>query len=145
MPPGASIGHGAVEDMKNNRLLALPKKVWPKGPQDKFMVFVERGKTTIADLKDNFFKASDYETKTVGTRHTPAVTPIAEGVYAITKAANGDDSHLSYMVTIPKDPGEMQDDIGIRSKGSFVMSLKNPTVKGPANATLPEGPAFPQE
>ncbi|KAL1310860.1 hypothetical protein AAFC00_001092 [Neodothiora populina] len=145
LAPGAALKDGTIDDIKNNRLLALPKKVWPKGPQDKFMVFVEKGKTSMEDLKENFFQGSEYDTKTVGTRQTPPVTPIAEGVYAITKAGNRDETHLSYMVTIPRDPGEMQEDIGIGSKGSFVLSLKNPTVKGPAYTSLDAGPGFPQE
>jgi hypothetical protein len=145
LPAGAKLADGAIEDVKNNRLLALPKKVWPKSPRDKFMAFVEKGPTGLADLKENFFQGSEYSTKTTGVRQTPPVTPIAEGVYAITKAGDRDETHLAYMITIPRDPGEMQKDIGIASKGSFVLSLKNPTAKGPSYASLPEKPEFPQE
>lgn len=145
LSPGAKLTDGAIEDIKNNRLFALPKKVWPKGPQDKFMVFVESAKSSMDDLKKSFFQGSEYETKTVGTRQTPPVTPVAEGVYAITTAGDSNESHLSYMMTIPKDPGEMQEDIGLRSKGSFVMSLKNPEVKGPSYATLPQKAEFPDD
>lgn len=109
------------------------------------MVFVEKAQTTMDDLKENFFQGSEYSTKTSGVRSQHAITPVGEGVYAITKAGNRDESHLSYMTTIPKEIGELQRDIGINSKGSFVMSLKNPTAKGPANASLPEGPGFSQE
>lgn len=144
-PPGGKIMAGAIEDFKNNRLLALPKKVWPKGPQDKFMAFVEKAKTTMDDLKENFFQGSEYSTQTSGVRSQHAITPVAEGVYVISKAGNRDESHLSYMTTIPQEIGEMQRDIGIASRGSFVMSLKNPTAKGPAYASLPESPGFPQE
>lgn len=145
LAPGAKLADGAIDDIGNNRLFALPKKVWPKGPQDKFMAFVELAKSSMSDLKESFFKGSTYETQTLGTRHTPSVTPMAEGVYAMTKAGDRDETHLSYMLTIPKNPGEMQEDIGIRSKGSFVLSLKNPTVKGPAYASLPQKADFPQE
>lgn len=145
LPDGAKLGDGALEDLQNNRLLALPKKVWPKSARDKFMVFVEKGKSTIEELKKDFMEGSEYETKTVGTRQTPPVTPLAEGVYALTKAGDRDETHLAYMLTIPKDPGEMQEDVGISTKGSFILSLKNPTSKGPAYASLPESPGFPQE
>lgn len=145
LPPGAKLGDGVVEDMKNNRLLALPKKVWPKSGQDKFMVFVEKAKATMVDLKENFFQGSEYNTKTTGVRQTPPITPIGEGVYAITSVGNRNETHLAYMLTIPREPGEMQEDVGIRSKGSFVLSLKNPDVKGPANATLPQTADFPKE
>lgn len=145
LPSGAKLTDGAIEDLGNNRLLALPKKVWPKSSRDKFMAFVEKGKATMSDLKENFFQGSEYSTQTVGTRQTPAVTPVAEGVYAITKAGDRDETHLAYMITIPREPGEMQEDMGIRPKGSFILSLKNPTVKGPAYASLPEKPDFPKE
>jgi uroporphyrinogen-III synthase len=34
--------------------------------------------------------------------------------------------------------------MGIHSKGSFALSLKNPKNKGPANTQLPQSPDFPQ-
>ena len=145
LPPGAKLTDGAIEDLENNRLIALPKKVFPKSSRDKFMAFVEKGKTTLQDLKENFFQGSEYNTKTVGVRHTPSVTPVAEGVYAITRAGDRDETHLAYMLTIPREPGEMQDDIGLSKKGSFVLSLKNPESKGPSYATLAEPAHFPKE
>lgn len=145
LPTGAKLNDGAIPDASANRLLALPKKVWPKSGKDKFMVFVEQAKTSMQELKDSFFQGSEYSTKTTGTRQQHPVTPLGEGVYAITTTGNGRESHLAYMLTIPREPGEMQEDVGIRAKGSFVMSLKNPTVKGPANASLPQGPDWPKE
>lgn len=146
LPAGAKLTDGAVQELKNLRLLALPKKVWPKGSQDKFMSFVEQAGTTMADLKDNFFSGSEYSTKTTGTNHTPNVTLVGEGVYAFTNTGGGRGaSHLAYMLTVPSELGEVQQDIGIKEKGSFVISLKNPESSGPANAQLPQGPAWPSE
>lgn len=88
IPLGAKLGEGPLEDAGNNRLLALPKKVLPTSPRDRFMsvvpelmrndtgircltvsthrVFVEKPKTTLQDLKENFISGSDYTTKTQG-------------------------------------------------------------------------------
>jgi len=143
IPNGAKIGEGPVQDQKNLRLLALPKKVLPKSGRDRFMVFVEKANTSVEDLKENFLAASDYDTKTTGTRHTPAAAPVGEGVYALTSA--GRTSHLAYMLTIPQELGEVQEEMGVKQRGSFITSLKNPTRKGPANATLPQGPDFPED
>ena len=143
LPADVKLGDGTIDDLKNNRLCALPKKVLPKSGRDRFMTFVEKANTTIQDLKDNFMQGSDYSTQTVGTRHTPPVTPIAEGVYAIT--TTGRESHLAYLLTIPSELGEVQDEMGLRTKGSFVMSIKNPTTSAPANASLPQGPEYPKE
>ena len=144
LPHDAKLTEGPLEDLQNNRLLALPKKVMPRSHRDAFMSFVEKGATTIADLKEDFLKGSDYETKTTGVRHTPPVTPLVEGVYAIT--STGRTSHLAYVVTLPKDElGKVQTDMGWTSRGSFVVSVKNPEFPGPQNAQLGQPPDFPEE
>jgi hypothetical protein len=146
LPDGAKLTDGAIQDVKNNRLIALPKKVWPKSGKDRFMAFVEKAKVGMDTLKEEFFSGSDYSTKTVGTRHTPEVTPMGEGVYAITSTGGGQGtSHLAYMLTIPSEIGQVQKDLGLAEKGSFVLSLKNPESKGPANAQLDKGAEYPKE
>jgi hypothetical protein len=117
LPTGAKLADGAIPDMKNNRLFALPKKTFPKSHNDRFMSFVEKANTTIQDLKDNFFAGSEYETKTQGTRQVDPVTPVAEGVYAITRTEDRT-THLVYSTTIPSDLGEIQEDLGIKDQGS---------------------------
>ncbi|KAL1590330.1 hypothetical protein WHR41_00611 [Cladosporium halotolerans] len=146
LPAGGKITDGAVQELKNLRLLALPKKVWPKSGKDRFMSFVEKAGTTMAELKESFMQGSEYSTKTTGTNHTPNVTLVGEGVYAMTRTGGGQGTtHLAYMLTVPSSPGEVQEDIGIKDKGSFVISLKNPESSGPANAQLPQGPGYPSE
>jgi hypothetical protein len=142
LPTGAKLGDGAIPDLANNRLFALPKKVFPKSSADKFMAFVEKAPATIQELKD-FFKGEDYDTKTQGTRHTDPVTPVAEGVYLLTRTADAT-THLVYSTTIPSALGEIQSDLGVKSHGSFQLSVKNPTRSGPASASLPQKPDFSQ-
>ena len=142
IPHGAKIGEGPIGDAGHNRLLALPKKVLPKSPKDRFLSFVEKANISLDDLKTSM-GASDYATKTAGTRHSPAMAPLAEGVYAIT--STGRESHLAYILTIPSKISEVQEDIGLQQRGSFVTSVKNPSYPGPANANLPQGPEYPQE
>ena len=143
LPHGAKLNDGPVADESNNRLLALPKKVLPISHRDRFMVFVEEAHSSIEDIKTKHLTSSDYATKSAGTRHTPAATPVAEGVYAIT--TTGRESHLAYIITIPSELSEVQRDIGLRERGSFITSLKNPQYPGPANTNLPQGPDYPQE
>ncbi|GAB1725082.1 hypothetical protein NU195Hw_g6804t1 [Hortaea werneckii] len=145
LPAGAKITEGAVQDVSNNRLIALPKKVWPKSGRDRFMVFVEKAGTSMETLKDEFFQGSEYSTKTTGTRHTPPVTPIGEGVYAISYSGQGRaTTHLSYMMTIPQEIGDVQKDVGLREQGSFILSTKNPNSSAPANA-IPAAPEYPKD
>ena len=72
----AKLGEGTIGDAGNTRLCALPKKVLPLSGKDRFMIFVEKSGASFKELKDEFLSSSDYVTKTVGTRHTPAATPI---------------------------------------------------------------------
>ena len=146
LPTGAKLTDGAIQDVGNNRLVALPKKVWPKSGKDRFMAFIEKGAASMDELKEEFFSGSEYSTKTAGVRSMPEVTPLGEGVYAITTTGGGQGTtHLAYMLTIPTELGEVQKDVGLAEKGSFVLSLKNPESSGPANAQLPQGPDWPKE
>jgi len=144
LPPGSSLSSGTIPDMSNARLLALPKKVLPKSEADKFLTFVEMANASLADLK-GFMQGSEYNTRTAGTNFSPAVTLIGEGVYALTTTGGSRDTHLAYMLTIPAQVGDVQREMGVREKGSFVCSLKNPTKSAPAGARLDEGPEYEKE
>ncbi|KAK4454705.1 hypothetical protein QBC34DRAFT_392413 [Podospora aff. communis PSN243] len=139
----AKLGSGTIGDAGNSRLLAVPKKVFPTSGKERWIAFVEKSGASFAQLREEFLKASEYETKTVGTRTTPAATPVAEGVYAIT--STGRESHLVYMLTLPEELGEVQRNLGLKEKGSFVVSTKNPEYPGPRNARLPKAAEYPKE
>jgi len=143
IPLDAKLGDGPIGDDDTCRLLALPKKVLPLSGKDRFMTFVEKAKTSFRELKNSFMSGSEYATKTAGTSHVPPATPLAEGVYAIT--STGRESHLAYIITIPGELGEVQKDLGLKERGSFVTSVKNPSVPAPANTSLPKGPNYPKE
>lgn len=142
IPHDAKLGDGPIGDEGNCRMIALPKKVLPTSGKDRFLSFVEKAKVSFLDLKDAF-KASEYETKTLGTRHTPAMTPVGEGVYAIT--STGRETHLAYMLTIPEELSDVQKDTGLKERGSFLISTKNPQTSSPANASIGKSPEFSQE
>jgi len=143
IPPGAKLGDGSIVDQGTCRLLVLPKKVLPLSGKDRFLMFVEKTKTGFADLKESFMAGYDHVTKTAGTSHIPPVTPVAEGVYAIT--STGRESHLAYIINIPAELGQVQKDLGLRERGSFVTSVKNPTQPAPSYAHFPKGPSYPQD
>ncbi|KLU85129.1 hypothetical protein MAPG_04160 [Magnaporthiopsis poae ATCC 64411] len=124
------------------RLLAVPKKFLPRTGRDRFMAMVEKGPTDIATLRDTL-RGSDHETKTRGARHQPAAAPLAEGVYVMT--STGRESHLAYIVTLPEDLGEVQKAMGLKERGSFIISTKNPKNDGPPNARFPQKPEYPDE
>ena len=74
--------------------------------------------------------------------NVPAAAPFAEGIYAIT--STGRESHLAYHITVP-EMGEIQKELGLNQKGSYVVSVKNPDAPGPANATLSKPAQYPEE
>lgn len=76
-------------------------------------------------------------------RHTPAVTPAGEGIYALT--STGRDTQLSYILTRPSKLDEVQEELGLRERGSFVTSAKNPESGGPPNTNLPTPAKYPKE
>ncbi|WQF80587.1 hypothetical protein CDEST_05601 [Colletotrichum destructivum] len=142
MATDSKLGDGPIGDAGNTRLLALPKKVLPESGRDRFMAFVEKSGTSFKELKEQFLSGADNQTK-AGTSHSPAATPAGEGVYVIT--STGRETHLAYMLTLPSDLGEVQKELGLKEKGSFILSTKNPYKSGPANASLPETPDFPDK
>ena len=145
IPHSSALGDGPIGDAKNVRLLALPKKVLPLSPKDRFMVFVEKSAATMDDIKSTL-SSSDYATKTAGPRHTPAAAPIGEGVYAITSTGEGrGQTHLAYILTRPEEVGEVQNGVGLKKQGSYITSAKNPTAPAPAGASLPKGAEYPKE
>ena len=141
LPLDAKLGDGPIPDSKTARLIAIPKKTLPTSGRERFMAIVEKCNVSMADLKVQVFQGKEYETQTLGTRETPPVAPVGEGVYAIT--LTGRTSHLAYVLAIPAELGQVQKDMGIRSKGSLVLSLKNPAKEGLGYAQLGENPDFP--
>jgi hypothetical protein len=76
----AKLGSGPIGDAGNSRLCLIPKKTLPQSGRDRWTAFVEKTGASFQQLKDEFLASSEYETKTAGTRHTPAATPVGEGV-----------------------------------------------------------------
>jgi hypothetical protein len=63
-------------------------------------------------------------------------------VYAIT--STGRESHIAYEITAPKI-GELQKDLGVNEKGSYILSVKNPKAPGPANASIGNPAQYPEK
>ncbi|KAF4947971.1 hypothetical protein FGADI_9966 [Fusarium gaditjirri] len=139
----ARLGDGPIADSGNTRILALPKKTLPESGKERYMAFVEKSGASFDEIKKEFLSADEYETKTAGTRRTPPAKPVGEGVYAIT--STGRESHLAYLTTLPEKLEEVQEELGLKEKGSFIISTKNPQYPGPQNAQLPQAPDFPKE
>ncbi|KAF3759915.1 hypothetical protein M406DRAFT_269985 [Cryphonectria parasitica EP155] len=140
IPKDAKLGDGPIGDAGNSRLIAVPKKVLPQSGRDRWIAFVEKSDASFDELKKNFLASNDYQTKAGIDRHSPAASPFGEGVYAIT--TTGRESHLAYMLTLPKKLDQVQTKMGLKEKGSWIISTRNPQYPAPANTQLPESPKF---
>ncbi|MFW6202585.1 MAG: hypothetical protein ACOC8B_08400, partial [Gemmatimonadota bacterium] len=77
-----------------------------------------------------------YRTKTRGERRVPAARPAGEGVYAI--ARHGDHTHLVYILELPEQPGEVQRELNVDERASYILSIANPERPAPKGAGLGE-------
>jgi hypothetical protein len=76
------------------------------------------------------------------TSHVPSATPFAEGIYAIT--STGRESHLVYHISHP-EIGDVQKELGVHQKGSFIMSVKNPEGPSSSNVGLSNPAEYPEK
>lgn len=143
-PLGAELdsGQGPVDKDARCRLLMLPKKKFPTSGRERDMGFVEKANQSMKDLQEKFIAGSTYQTSTRGERHIEEARPYAEGVYALTSTRRA--SHLAYVLTIPHEVGEIQENFGLYQRGSFIVQSKNPKFPGPSSARLPKEPEYPE-
>jgi hypothetical protein len=143
-PLGAELdsGQGPVDKDARCRLLMLPKKKFPTSGRERDMGFVEKANQSMKDLQEKFIAGSTYQTSTRGERHIEEARPYAEGVYALTSTRRA--THLAYVLTIPSEVGEIQDNFGLDQRGSFIVQSKNPKFPSPSFARLPKEPEYPQ-
>ena len=72
-------------------------------------------------------------------RKGDAARPVGEGKYAIIK--HGNHAELAYILEMPKEPGEAQQELGIEKEASYIVSVINP--KKPAVSSVTDGGKYP--
>lgn len=144
-PIGATFDQkqGSLEPGAKCRLMMLPKKKFPASSRERDMAFVEKSGQSMKELQEKFISGSKYETSTQGDRTVEEARPYAEGVYAITSTKRA--SHLAYILTIPEEIGQLQNDFGLRQRGSWIVQSKNPKYPGPSYAQIPKDPEYPEQ
>lgn len=143
-PLGAEFNgeQGSLDKDASCRLIMLPKKKFPVSHVEKDMAFVEKAGKSMKDLQETFIASTTYQTKTLGERTTHEARPYAEGVYAITSTKRT--SHLAYIITLPKELGEVQTSFGLHERGSWIVQSKNPKFPGPPIGQLPKEAEYPE-
>ncbi|KAK9829382.1 hypothetical protein WJX72_005493 [[Myrmecia] bisecta] len=115
-----------------HRLLIVGKKRLPE-KRERFFGFVEAVSDQMEKLTEEF-GLKERETKTRGKRVTQPARVAGEGAYTL--AEHGGNVVLAYKLEAPEQPGEVQDELGIKQESSLVISVKNPTIGSPPNAGL---------
>jgi hypothetical protein len=72
-------------------------------------------------------------------RKGDAARPVGEGKYAIVKHQNH--AELAYILEMPNEPGEAQNELGVEKEASYIISVINP--KKPAASSIPTGGSYP--
>lgn len=126
-----------------SRLCIVPKKVLPTSGRQRWIGFVEKGNEPWYKATGEDLEAREYETKTMGHRHIPDAIQVGEGMYALTKANRA--ANLVYILTEPKELGEVQVELGLKDRGYFTISTRNPVYPAPKGTGIQGGPKYPQE
>ena len=79
-----------------------------------------------------------------GARTLDACRPVGEGYYAIVSHEKGKHTHLAYVLEVPHELGKAQEIFNINHEGSFIITVKNPDVKGNAGITSLSKAEFPK-
>lgn len=148
LPLGTELKDGKIGDRDSeghHRLIAIPKKKLPERGYEKFLTFVEEPKISAADLKNRFLKGSTYMTKSQGERKNSPMEPIGEGIYALARTEGERSTNLAYILTLPSTPDELQKDFGLKSRGSFVVNVRNPQTPAAPQAGISDPAEYSKE
>ncbi|KAK9814066.1 hypothetical protein WJX72_000207 [[Myrmecia] bisecta] len=118
-----------------HRLLVVGKKRLPE-KHERFIGFVEAAADHMDELTAGL-GVKEYDTATRGHRVTPAARIAGGGVYDIAAHHGGSSTLLAYKLEAPEQPGEVQEELGIKQEATYVMHVKNPIIPNPPGAGLP--------
>ncbi|SPO07408.1 uncharacterized protein DNG_10102 [Cephalotrichum gorgonifer] len=124
------------------RLCIVPKKILPTTGRQRWIGFVDKANEPYYKAVGEDMAGSEYETKTLGQRHAPEAIAAGEGIYALTRSKRA--TNLVYMLTEPKELGEVQRELGLKNRGYYTISTRNPVYPAPKGMGLPESPKYPQ-
>jgi len=105
------------------RLLVGRKRMPDPERRQRFWLEIERVERRAAAILRDLHRF-EYDTKTRGRRVQPAAKPAGEGVYALVR--HGSHAHLTYRLTDPASPGQVQRALGILPRASYIAAAFNP-------------------
>jgi hypothetical protein len=151
------VGETEVDDLEDVQRLRVVLRL--RGT-DRFRVLVigrkrlprhERLWATVVDVVEGADRLREalgprtYETRARGWREVPAAGLAGEGVYVL--ARHGDHTHLAYELLHPQRAGDVQRELNLQRRASFIIMVCNPAVPSPLDAGAGTGrwPQFPDD
>jgi hypothetical protein len=143
----------SIEDIRRFFMVTAPEEESNKGRLYRLFVI---GKKSLPEVRKTEARASERYWARVGGifkdpneltkellsdefRKGDAARPVGEGKYAIVKHQNH--AELAYILEMPNEPGEAQNELGIEKEASYVISVISP--KKPAASSIPTGGSYP--
>jgi len=120
-----------VEDLEHrkHRVMVITRKKMPDVHlHARYWGFVEETSDEMKELRSDL-GAVTYTTKTRGERRVEAARPAGRGFYGVITHRNH--THLAYVLELPEKIGEVQEAFNIQKEGSYIITVKNPEVRGP--------------
>jgi len=104
------------------RRIVVGKKKLPELTGERHWGFVDRVTPRVDEVRADL-EPSHYATLTRGERLQPGTRAAGEGVYALVR--HDDHTHLVYALELPREPGEVQEQLAIAPEASYVIAVKD--------------------
>jgi hypothetical protein len=144
-----------VEDVRRFCMVTAPEERGDNKNQLLYRLFVI-GKKSLPEIRKTEARSSERYWARVGGifkdpkeltkelfsdefRKGDAARPVGEGKYAIVKRQSH--AELAYILEMPKQPGEAQQELGIEKEASYIISVINP--RKPAASSVADGGKYP--
>jgi len=145
-----------IEDVRRFFMVTAPEEQENNSKKNRLYRLFIIGKKSLPEIRETEARASERYWARVGGifkdpneltkellsdefRKGDAARPVGEGKYAIVKHQNH--AELAYILEMPNEPGEAQNELGIEKEASYIISVINP--KKPAASSIPTGGSYP--
>ena len=152
-----------IEDVRRFFMVTAPEEQENNSKKNRLYRLFIIGKKSLPEIRETEARASEkYWARVAGIFKDPneptkellsdefrkgdAARPVGEGKYAIVKHQNH--AELAYILEMPNEPGEAQNELGIEKEASYVILVINPKVPRSSVGSLPsteEPVKYPEE
>lgn len=131
-----------LEHRKHRMVLLTKKRLPDVHSHARYWGFVEETSEEMKAVRSELGEIT-YSTKTRGERKIEAARPAGRGFYGIIR--HGNHTHLAYVLELPEEIGEVQEAFNITKEGSYIVTVKNPTVSAPMGLAPKEKEELPED